>query len=88
MPEEGAVIDQKLSELLDVGPGDTLTVDGDTRAEITVAAVTEHYLGHFIYLSPSYYETVFGEDYRESAFLLRASWRARKAERASACLSL
>ena len=70
VPEEGAVIDQKLSELLDVGPGDTLTVDGDTRAEITVAAVTEHYLGHFIYLSPSYYETVFGEDYRESAFLL------------------
>ena len=70
VPEEGAVIDQKLSELLDVEPGDTITVDGDVRAEITVAAVTEHYLGHFIYLSPAYYETVFGEDYQETAFLL------------------
>ena len=70
VPEDGAVIDQKLSELLDVGPGGVITVDGDVRAEITVAAVTEHYLGHFIYLSPAYYEAVFGEDYRETAFLL------------------
>ena len=70
VPEDGAVIDQKLSELLDVGPGDSITVDGDTRAEVTVAAVTEHYLGHFIYLSPAYYEEVFGEDYRETAYLL------------------
>ena len=70
VPEDGAIIDQKLSELLDVGPGDTITVDGDVRAEITVAAVTEHYLAHFIYLSPAYYEEVFGEPYQETAFLL------------------
>lgn len=70
VPEDGAVIDQKLSELLDVEPGDTITVDGDIRAEVTVAAVTEHYLAHFIYLSPAYYEEVFGEDYQETAFLL------------------
>ena len=70
VPEDGAIIDQKLSELLDVGPGDTITVDGDTRAEITVAAVTEHYLAHFIYLSPAYYEEVFGEDYKDTAFLV------------------
>ena len=56
VPEDGAIIDQKLSELLDVGPGDTITVDGDIRAEVRVAAVTEHYLAHFIYLSPTYYE--------------------------------
>ena len=70
VPEDGAIIDQKLSELLDVGPGDTITVDGDIRAEVTVAAVTEHYLAHFIYLSPAYYEEIFGEDYKDTAFLL------------------
>ena len=70
VPEDGAIIDQKLSELLDVGPGDTITVDGDIRAEVRVAAVTEHYLAHFIYLSPSYYEEIFGEDYKDTAFLL------------------
>ena len=70
VPEDGAIIDQKLSELLDVGPGDTITVDGETRAEVTVAAVTEHYLAHFIYLSPAYYEEVFGTSYQETAYLL------------------
>ena len=70
VPEDGAIIDQKLSELLDVGPGDTITVDGDIRAEVRVAAVTEHYLAHFIYLSPTYYEEIFGEDYKDTAFLL------------------
>ena len=70
VPEDGAIIDQKLSELLDVGPGDTITVDGDIRAEVRVAAVTEHYLAHFIYLSPAYYEEIFGEDYKDTAFLL------------------
>ena len=70
VPEDGAIIDQKLSELLDVGPGDTITVDGDIRAEVTVTAVTEHYLAHFIYLSPAYYEEIFGEDYKDTAFLL------------------
>ena len=70
VPDDGAVIDQKLSELLDIGPGDTFTVDGESRAEIRVAAVTEHYLGHFIYLSPAYYETVFGEAHTENAYLV------------------
>ena len=70
VPEDGAIIDQKLSELLDVGPGDTITVDGDIRAEVRVAAVTEHYLAHFIYLSPAYYEEIFGEDYKDTAFLV------------------
>ena len=35
-----------------------------------MAAVTEHYLGHFIYLSPAYYETVFGEAHTENAYLV------------------
>ena len=70
VPEDGAVIDQKLSELLDIGPGDTFTVDGDSRGTIRVAAVTEHYLGHFIYLSPGYYETVFGQAPTDNAYLV------------------
>lgn len=70
IPDDGVIIDQKLSELLDVGPGDTFTVDGDSRAELRIAAVTEHYLAHFIYASPAYYEKAFGEDYQSNAYLL------------------
>ena len=70
IPDDGVIIDKKLSELLDVGPGDTFTVDGDGRVEVQVAAVTEHYLAHFIYLSPAYYEEVYQKPALENAYLL------------------
>ncbi|MEG1594592.1 MAG: ABC transporter permease, partial [Oscillibacter sp.] len=59
-----------LSEMLDVGIGDRFTLDGDSRAEVTVAGITEHYLGHFVYLSPAYYEKVFGSPCAQNAYLL------------------
>ena len=48
---QGVIIDQKLSELLGVSVGDTFTVDGDSRAEVTVAGICENYVAHFIYMA-------------------------------------
>lgn len=70
IPDNGVIIDEKLSELLGLGVGDSLTLDGDSRFSVTVAGITEHYLGHFVYLSPSYYEQVFSTAYRSNAYLL------------------
>ena len=79
VPDDGVVIDQKLSELLDIGPGDTFTVDGGSRGTIRVASVTEHYLGHFIYLSPAYYASVFGKAHTENAYLVDLTDNAQEA---------
>ncbi|MEG1988954.1 MAG: FtsX-like permease family protein, partial [Oscillibacter sp.] len=70
LSDEGVIINKKLSEMLDVGIGDRFTLDGDSRAEVTVAGITEHYLGHFVYLSPAYYEKVFGSPCAQNAYLL------------------
>ncbi|MBU5625900.1 ABC transporter permease [Oscillibacter sp. MSJ-2] len=70
VPEDGVIIDQKLSELLHVGVGDSFTLDGDSRATVTVRAVNEHYLAHFVYMTPAYYEEVFRQSYAENAYLL------------------
>ena len=56
MGDEGVYIDQKLSELLKVSVGDTFFLDGDVRGDVTVAGIYEHYTGHFIYMTPGYYE--------------------------------
>ena len=70
MGDEGVYIDQKLSELLGVSVGDTFFLDGDERGDVTVAGIYEHYTGHFVYMTPSYYESALGADGEPNAYLL------------------
>ena len=70
MGDEGVYIDQKLSELLKVSVGDTFFLDGDVRGDVTVAGIYEHYTGHFIYMTPGYYENALHADDEPNAYLL------------------
>ena len=70
MGDEGVYIDQKLSELLKVSVGDTFFLDGDERGDVTVAGIYEHYTGHFVYMTPGYYESALGADGEPNAYLL------------------
>ncbi len=70
MGDEGVYIDQKLSELLKVSVGDTFFLDGDVRGDVTVAGIYEHYTGHFIYMTPGYYENALHADGDPHAYLL------------------
>lgn len=70
MGDEGVYIDQKLSELLKVSVGDTFFLDGDVRGDVTVAGIYEHYTGHFIYITPGYYENALHADGEPNAYLL------------------
>ena len=71
LPDSGAVITEKLAQLLDVEPGDTIILDGDSRVEVQVADITEHYIQHYVYLSESAYEEVFGQEPEQNALLIR-----------------
>ena len=70
MEDTGVYIDQKLSELLKVSVGDTFFLDGDARVDVTVAGIYEHYTGHFIYMTPSYYEQTLHADSEPNAYLM------------------
>ena len=70
MGDEGVYIDQKLSELLGVKAGDTFFLDGDDRGDVTVAGVYEHYTGHFIYMTPGYYESALHAGSEPNAYLM------------------
>jgi len=58
----GAIIDEKLAKLYDVKVGDQLPIKLGNRAlkHVRIAAIAENYVNHFIYLSPSYYQQIFG----------------------------
>ena len=71
-PEEGAIIDVKLAELLGLQAGDTITVDCGRPFEIPVAGVIEHYVYHYVYCSAATYEAQSGQSYRTNTFLVSA----------------
>ena len=59
--DSGVIITEKLSKLLEIKEGDTITLenaDGD-RAEVQVAHITENYILHYLYMSPYLYNTIY-----------------------------
>lgn len=61
LDNNGIVITEKLSQLLDIKKGDTVLLenaDGDRR-EVQVSNITENYIMHYIYMSPELYNSVF-----------------------------
>lgn len=75
IPEDGAVITEKLAELLNAGPGDAIRFrDPDNHTyEAKISAVAENYMSHYLYMSPAYYEKITGKapDYDKAIFSLR-----------------
>ena len=65
---DGAVVSQKLSQLAGVRVGDKLELDGK---EIKVAAISENYVGHFVYLNRATYEQVYGISPKENTYLVK-----------------
>lgn len=70
--DEGAIISEKLARLLAVGPGDEVVIQDEEEMNyrIPIAAITENYTGHYLYLSRSLYETVFATSFQPNNDLL------------------
>ena len=63
LDDSGAVLTEKMATELGVEPGDTITIHDEDRGELEVeiSAVCENYMGHYLYMTPTYYEKVYGE---------------------------
>ncbi len=81
LPDDGVVITEKLSELLEVSVGDTVTLDNDgKRVQARVDDIAENYVSHYVYLSDGCYRALFGEDPELNEMLLRYADGAGEAE--------
>ncbi len=73
--DSGAIISEKIAADAGVKPGDDLKIRTRDGKEYTinVRAVTENYLNHYIYMSDTYYETVFSKppEYKYVAVALK-----------------
>ena len=65
---DGAVVSQKLAQIAGVTVGDKLELDGK---EIRVSAISENYVGHFVYLNRKTYEQVYGTSPQDNTYLVK-----------------
>lgn len=63
LPPQGAVITEKMATLLGVRVGDTLSLRNDSgqQVQLPVAAITENYVSHYVYITPQQYQEAFGQ---------------------------
>ena len=54
----GAIVTEKISNLLDINEGDNLVLDGKKDYKVVVSDITENYLYHYVYMS----RDVYGSD--------------------------
>lgn len=78
LTDEGAVICEKTASLMDLKEGDLLPLKRDNKEyQVRIAAITENYLGHYVYMTPKVYEETFGEkpDYPDIEFTFKEEYK-------------
>ena len=80
LPNDGAVITQKMAELFNLEKGDSLTVhDEDQQTfKVKIANIADNYLGNFLYLSKDYYQQARGKDFKMNSYLLKSKQKKTK----------
>ena len=73
--DDAVVIDEKMSDLLEVSEGDTITlVDADeAEYQTVVGGICENYVNHYIYMTASCYKRVFGAKSRDNLLMIRTA---------------
>ena len=62
LKKDEVILTEKMASLLNVKVGDKLTIEDEDRGDqtVTVGAICENYMSHYLYLSPEKYEELYG----------------------------
>ncbi|WP_160317121.1 ABC transporter permease [Oxobacter pfennigii] len=64
LDDKGVIITEKLAKLLNVAVGDTiyLTDEDDNKVYVKITGITEHFVFHYIYMTPELYNSLFEDE--------------------------
>ena len=64
LTDDSVIISEKLSMRMNLEIGDTLVIKNqdEVKAEVTVGGICENYVGHIVYMTPTYYKKCFKEE--------------------------
>ncbi len=75
LDDDGVILTEKMAKALEAGVGDTIFIKDDVKGEIEVriSAVCENYMQHYLYMTPSLYQEVYGKapDYNSVYFTMK-----------------
>lgn len=75
LDDDGVILTEKMAKELEVGVGDIIFIKDDVKGEIEVriSAVCENYMQHYLYMTPSLYQEVYGKapDYNSVYFIMK-----------------
>ena len=62
LKKDEVILTETMASLLNVKVGDELTIEDEDRGDqtVTVGAICENYMSHYLYLSPEKYEELYG----------------------------
>ena len=63
LKKDEVILTEKIASLLNVKVGDQLTIEDKDRGDqtVTIGAICENYMSHYLYLSPEKYEELYGK---------------------------
>lgn len=63
LTNEGVLINEKLSEELNLKTGDTIEISSDSgSAEVRITGIFEQYISNYIYMTPTLYKELYGKE--------------------------
>ena len=69
LSEDGVIITEKLSKLMNKKIGDTFEITiNDKVVKAKISAITQHYVQHYIYMSADYYKKITGSKLKFNGF--------------------
>lgn len=79
LTDDGVILTEQISKKLGIDAGDEIIIhEGDKEASVTVSAITENYMTHYLYMTPELYKELFQEESEYNSFLLSMSELSEK----------
>lgn len=73
LPEDGVLLTDKAAQLLGIEAGDTITLKDtdENETNVKVTNIVENYVYHYIYMSKSMYENLYGKSFDSNVILTK-----------------
>lgn len=72
LTKDGVIITEKLAKLLELSVGDTITIEMDNfnKHDVVVTAISENYMGHYVFMTSDIYQSLYEEEPSYNQILL------------------
>lgn len=69
--DDGIILTEQIAKRLGVKVGDYINIkEGKRQAEVSISAITENYMRHYVYMSPALYKNLFGVASQNNEYLI------------------